>query len=158
MDSRSDFVSKQTINEEEVVMEILRREPAPGIYAEMSFVRVGNGALVDSPDDSGLIELFRECAEGKRCISELDSDNLIVVKVDVPARVLKSRKHSYGVIEWLFYSWKPRDMYHVGDPDKHRPFEAVSLEAAGIDTDYLVSIADDFHVGGGVGMDGGFGV
>ena len=137
-------------------MEIYRKSAISDTYAELPFVRLGNGSFVDSLDDSGLIKLFRECAEGRSCISELDSENLIMVKVDVPSRVINSKEHSGEIVEWLFYFWKPRDKQHVSDFFKHWPYEAVNLENAGIDTDFLVSIADDSHIYEEADPDGSF--
>lgn len=124
------------------IMNIYRNNALPGIYVELPFIRVSNGGFVDSTADIGLIRFFRECAEGKRCISELNSENLIVVKVDVPFKVINNKERSGEIIEWFFYFWKPGDKTHVSEPGKRRPFEAVDLESAGINVDYLFSIAD----------------
>lgn len=123
-------------------MNIYRKNPIGNIYAGLPFVRVGKGAFVDSTADIAYIKLFQECAEGKRCISEMETQNRIIIKVDVPSEVLNSNKHSGEVVEFFIYYWTPADKHHVSDPGRHLPFEAVSLKKAGIDTDYLLSISD----------------
>lgn len=124
------------------IMNIYRESPLPGIYTKLPFIREGKAAFVNCTADIGLIRFFRDCAEQKRCVSELYPKNLIVVKADIPSGVISSRKFSGEVIDWFLYFWKPGDKHHASEQSKHRPFEAVDLERAGIDTDYLFSISE----------------
>jgi len=114
------------------VYQIARREPLPEAYAKLPFIRKGDGMFVDVPEDIGRIMLLRDCAAGNRCLSELDSENLVVAKVDVPVELITDEKHSGDMIPWFFYFWRPWDRHHAARPEGRRPFEAVTLEQAGL--------------------------
>lgn len=123
-------------------MHIFRSKSIPNIYTEIPFIREGKGAFVDLPSDTDRISFFRECAEGKRCISDLDTQNRIIIMVKVPSEVINGKEHTGEIVEWLFYFWKPGDKKHASEPGKYRPFEGVDLERAGIGMDYLFSISE----------------
>jgi len=123
-------------------MHIFRSKTIPNIYTELPFIREGKGAFVDSAADTDRISFFQECAEGKRCISELDTQNRIIIMVKIPSEVINSQEHSGEAVEWSIYYWKPGDKHHTSEPGKHRPFEAVDLERAGISREYLFSVSD----------------
>ncbi len=122
----------RNINRKESTMEILRKEPLPRIYAELPFVRENRGGFVDSPEDIRRVALFRDIARGKRCVSELDSDNRIVAKIEVSPEMVDRVGASGEIVTWKYFSWKPHDVSHVSETGKPRPYEAVSLEDAGL--------------------------
>lgn len=136
------------------MMEIYRRNSLPGIYAELPFIRMGGCAFIDSSDDIGVVRFLWDCAAGNRCISELDAGNFIFVKADVPSLLFNNKEFSGEFVEWLIYFWKSGDKHHVSEPGKHRPFEAVDLESAGISISYLFSIADGLIDGNERGISG----
>ena len=124
----------RNINRKESTMEILRKEPLPRIYAELPFVRENRGGFVDSPGDVRRLELLQDIVKGKRCVSELDTDNRIVAKIEVSPEIVERAGTSGEIITWRYFYWKPHDASHVCEPGKPRPYEAVSVEDAGLDS------------------------
>ena len=124
------------------MLEIYRSGPIPDTYFGIPFVRLGTGTFADVPDDLGRITLFRDCAAGIRCISELDSKNIVVLKVEVPEEVIENKEHSGEVVHWRFYFWRPWDRKHKDSQEGRKPYEAVALEEAGLTQDYLHSISE----------------
>jgi len=124
------------------IMEIYRKGPIPDTFFGIPFVRLGTGTFANVPDDLGRITLFRDCAAGTRCISELDSKNLVMLKAEVPEEVITNEEHSGEVVRWRLYFWRPWDRNHKDSPEGRRPFEAVTLEEAGLSQDYLHSISE----------------
>ena len=124
------------VKNKDVTMEIYRKEPLPRIFAELPFVREGLGSFVDSFDDIQHVELFRDIVRGKRCVSELDTDNRIVAKIEMSPEMVERAGTSGEIITWRYFYWKPHDVSHVCEPGKPRPYEAVSVEDAGLDSPF----------------------
>jgi hypothetical protein len=122
-------------------MKIFRKNIIPSCYSKIPFVREGICGFSDCPEDQALIKLFKDCAAGRTCISKLDTNNRIVVKVEVPDDIITGEEYTYALAKWTIYYWASQDVVKATRPNGREPYEAVSLKSAGITEAYLDSIS-----------------
>lgn len=122
-------------------MNVYRKEPLPAIYTRLGFVRkfATYGFLADCPEDLSHLRELQSVVAGNACISSLERDYMLFVKADFPDDILTRDGSSDDVIKWGVFCWKLWDAESLVKDS--RPTEAISYEDAGIDADYLDSLA-----------------
>ena len=129
-------------------MDAYRKSPIPVIYTELGFVRAAPPSiLADCPKDLPRLQLLQSVARGQSCVSELERSSAfershwLIVKAELPNDIFAWTGNTWKVIEWRVYFWKLYDaefLVNVSDP---HPAEARSLADAGINTQFLNSLA-----------------
>ena len=127
---------------EEYNMDVYRQKPLPVIYTRLDFVRAPSsvGIVADCPEDLARLRKLQSIVAGDICVSEIEWAYAFFVKLDIPRCIEKLDGTSDAVIQWRIFHWKVFDAESLVRDD-HSPAEAVSLESAGIDTDFLDSLA-----------------
>ncbi len=122
-------------------MNVYRKEPLPAIYTILGFVRkfATYGLLADCPEDLPRLRELQSVVAGDACISSLERDYMLFVKAEFPDDILTRDGSSDDVIIWGVFYWKLWDAESLVKDS--RPTEAISYEDAGIDADYLDSLA-----------------
>ena len=124
----------------EKLMEVTRKTVLPAMYTRLSFVRQsGIFALCDCCDDFPLIQQLQSVVAGNACLSELERPHWLFLKAQIPDEVPKLHGTSDACIEWHVFYWKLWDVESL--VTNSRPAEAVPLGDAGIDIDFLESLA-----------------
>ena len=123
-------------------MDVYRQRPLPVIYTRLDFVRAPSsvGLVADCPEDMPRLRKLQRIVAGDICVSEIEWDYAFFVKLDIPHDIVTLDGTSDAVIQWRIFHWKAYDAESLVRGD-HNPAEAVSLESAGIDTDFLDSLA-----------------
>lgn len=122
-------------------MDMYRKEPLPAIYTILGFVRkfATYGILADCPEDLPRLRELQSVVAGDACISSLERDYMLFVKAEFSDDILKRDGSSDDVIKWGVFYWKIWDAESLVKDS--RPTEAISYEDAGIDADFLDSLA-----------------
>ena len=123
-------------------MDVYRQKPLPVIYTRLNFVRAPSsvGIVADCPEDLPRLRKLQSIVAGDICVSEIEWDHAFFVKLDIPHDIVTLDGTSDAVIRWRIFHWKVYDAESLVRDD-HNPAEAVSLESAGIDTDFLDLLA-----------------
>ena len=121
-------------------MDVYRKEPLPAIYTELGFVRKSAPfILADCPEDLSSLRKLQSVAAGDACVSKLEWSHTFFVKAELPDDIATRDGSSDTVIKWRVFYWKLWDAQSLVKDS--RPTEAISYEDAGIDADYLDSLA-----------------
>lgn len=121
-------------------MDAYRKKPIPVIYTQLGFVRASSPCiLADCADDLPLLQKLQRVAVGDHCVSELEVPHVLIVKAEFPDDILTRDGSTGDVVTWRKYYWKLWDAesYVTGC----QPAEAVDSTNAGIDTNFLDSLA-----------------
>ena len=123
-------------------MDFYRREPLPVIYAQLPFVRYSAPVLwADVPEDLRRIEQMKKVALAECCVRTLESPGNFIVKCSLPDDILRRCGRTGQVISWRRFYWAIWDVQWF--LDEVEPAEATPCEEAGIDSQFLDSIASD---------------
>lgn len=125
-------------------MDVYRKNPVPVIYTHIEFVRAPCPRMrADCRDDLPLLQQLQSIAAGHACVSvlECDSPHTLIVKAEFPDDILSRDGTSGQVIEWRVFQWKLWDAESLLT-NRHPPAEAVHPAVAGIDPEFLESLAD----------------
>ncbi len=122
-------------------MDVYRKEPLPAIYTKLGFVRkfATFGWLADCPEDLTCLRELQSVVAGDACISSLEYDYMLFVKAVFPNDIQARDGSSDDVIKWGVFYWKLWDAETLVKDS--RPAEAVSYEDAGINYEFLDSLA-----------------
>lgn len=120
-------------------MDVYRKKPVPVIYTELCFVRAARGLLADCPGDISLLKQIQNIAAGQACVSELEGAYQYIIKAEFQDDIRTLTGNSGRVINWKFYHWKFWDVTTL--VSGNRPTEAVALTQAGIEYQFLDSLA-----------------
>ncbi len=118
-----------------------RQTTVPVIYTKLKFMRASwPSILADCPDDLPLLQQIQSVAAGHACVSKLERSYQLIVKAEFPDDILERNGSSNEVIEWRSYYWKLYDAQSLVT-DRDPPAEAIHIDKAGINTQFLDSLA-----------------
>ena len=121
---------------------VFRNNRVPILYTQLGFVRKQNRCLSNHTEDGSLLRTIQAVAAGKACVSELERPTEIIVKAEFPDDISSEtiEESDFHTIDWRAYCWKTYDVECLFKSTQ--PAEAVSLGDAGIEEEYLESLAD----------------
>ena len=135
-----------TIEEQGVTIfpiHVFRNNHIPILYTQLGFVRKQNRLLSNHTEDGSLLRTVQAVAAGNACVSELERPTEIIVKAEFPGDISSYTEESdfdtRKGIAWRAYCWKTYDVECL--LRSTQPAEAVSLGDAGIEEEYLESLA-----------------
>jgi hypothetical protein len=121
-------------------MDIHRKTGISEKFAGIPFVRKDTRVFDDAVKNMDLIRRFYDCGEGLADISDFDTEERIVLKIEVPQELFVYDNYTDKPVVWHMYSLKRHDADKIPCPDGRKPYEAVDLEEAGISQAYIESL------------------
>lgn len=123
-------------------MDVYRQNPLPVIYTRLDFIRAPSsvGVIADCPEDLPRLRKLQSIVAGDTCVSEIEWEYAFFIKLNIPHHIVTLNGTSDAVIQWRVFHWKVYDAESLVR-DTHNPAEAVSLESAEIDNEFLNSLA-----------------
>lgn len=127
-------------------MDVYRKATIPAIYTALDFVRADRGPriIVDCAEDLEDLHRLQDVFKGNDCISSLERYQwtpTLFIKAVLPDNILDYDGTSDETIEWRCYYWKIYDALKIIDSSIEEPAEALPLTDAGIDRDWLETLA-----------------
>jgi hypothetical protein len=120
-------------------MEILRKNKIPAIYITIPWIRnPARNIWADCKEDIELINQMKKVCTGKTCLSSFDGLNNFYIKAEFPENWNDYYGETGECIYWHYYHWNVWDVLYLIENNK--PYEAVSLEDAGIPFGYLETL------------------
>lgn len=93
------------------MIERYRQQLIPVLYTELSFIRGPmKGLRSDGDEDLEAVRVLQRIARGEACVSEIERDDQIIVKMQLPDNILELDGRSNESVVFEFFAWRLWDV------------------------------------------------